>query len=451
MGKLSDLRAMSESQELCDRTVLIGNTVERDLKSIMTVQEGIRICGESGDLFLTDKMLSRGLLNIGSTGSGKTNLICLLLQEILKRLTTKDIVVIFDAKGDFYRLFYNENNPNHIVISTRPEHRKQTLSWNVFGELFDKEQFDGCWDSNETAKTEISKALFKNIESEQQPFFHLASSDVLRMLLTWFIRKAYQSGDFSRLTNSSLISLVENLTTENLLNMADEVGYRFIHSYLGSPQHPTPQSLGVEGFLQSMCSTQFVSIFREKAPKGDFSMRQLIQQKQAKVVFVEFDIARGDTLSPIYSLLFNLAIKEQLSLGEGALYLITDEMSQLPYADKLSAACNVGRSRGIKLIAGLQSIQQLYAQYGEEEGKSIAAGFVNAIQFNAVDYTTREWFSQRMGKTYEVITYGTASLSREGFTVSDVDIHNLEVGEAYCDLFGLPPFKIKFKEFHEEV
>ena len=440
----------NERPKLIDSpTVLIGNTV-RSSPPIQQQMEGIRLDGDTGRFWLNDEILSRGLLNIGSTGSGKTNLIYTISKSILRHLRDDEIVVFFDYKGDYLNAFFEKNNPHHLVISTQEKHKSYCRSWNLFGELFGHETTDLSDDSVSGSALEITASLFKALESQQQPFFHMAARDIFRMILQYFLAEAHRTGDYSRLNNESLINFCDNSATKDLYAIADKSGFGYIRSYLGNPSSPTPQSLGVEGFLHSMCASQFVGTFRRRSPNGDFSIRRLIRDKGAKAVFLEFDIARGKTLSPIYSLLFDLAIKEQLFIGKGNLYLIADELYALPYAERLGDACNLGRSRGLKMIAGIQSIDMLYDNYGEAKGKSIAAGFVNVIAFKAVDYTTRKWFSERIGKTFEAVTFGGRDFTHEGFTVSDADIHNLQVGEAFCAIFELPPFRIRFKKYGKE-
>ena len=46
--------------------------------------------------------------------------------------------------------------------------------------------------------------------------------------------------------------------------------------------------------------------------KGMFSIRNFVRKKGGRILFVEYDISIGETLAPIYSLLFDLALKEAL-------------------------------------------------------------------------------------------------------------------------------------------
>ena len=285
MKKLDRLTITSNEQsKLIDPpTVLIGNTV-RDSPPPQEQTEGIRIDGDSGSFWLTNEILSRGLLNIGSTGSGKTNLIYSISRAILRRLRNDEIVVFFDYKGDYFNAFFDKNNPNHIVISTQDKHKPYSRSWNLFGELFGCETTDFSDDSVSGAALEIAAALFKSMESQQQPFFHIAARDICRMIFLYFLAEAQRTGNYSRLNNESLGDFFDNAVTKDLCAIADKSGYSYIRSYLGNPSSPTPQSLGVEGFLHAMCSSQFIGSFRRRSPNGDFSMRRLVREKGAKVV-----------------------------------------------------------------------------------------------------------------------------------------------------------------------
>ena len=68
----------------------------------------------------------------------------------------------------------------------------------------------------------------------------------------------------------------------------------------------------VLAFLQQTLNKSFSGVFREP---GDFSVRQFVRAKRARALFIEYDIAMGSRLSPIYRILMDMAIKEALGLG----------------------------------------------------------------------------------------------------------------------------------------
>ncbi len=424
------------------RTILIGNEVKNMPPVNRSNQDFITFSNEDSAFSMSKEDLSKGLLLLGSPGSGKTNVIMSMLDSIISRLNDDDILFIFDSKQDFMVRYYNQNNPNHILISANEEHSHFTKSWNLFGELLNNED---NYDNAEIMANEISKALFAEIECDNQPFFHISASDIFKMNVCSFVKEAIAASDYSRLNNKSLIEYIKGSTVEDFYNLLCKYPeYRYVQTYLGNPKNPTPQSLGVTAYQNSMVNTQFIGPFSNKSDNGEFSIRKLIQEKCSKVVFIEYDMLLGNTLSPMYSLLFDLIIKNALKNGNGNVFLFADELHLLPYCNELQAAVNAGRSRGLKTVIGLQNINQLYDNYGEEKGKAIAAGFVNAFCFHSTDYDTRKFISERFGRTFESINYLGSNLTREGFTVEDHDIHNLNTGEAFIDLVNTPPFKFQF-------
>lgn len=404
---------------------------------------GISLNTEHGYFTLNSDDFSTGTLAVGATGCGKTTLFFNLLDRIIPFMTSKDVMLIFDSKGDYKNRYYQYNNPNHIVISLSEKDKDIAKSWSVFGELIDSNNRFGP--DTELIAGEISKALFKEMESSTQPFFHLSSAQIFEKLLSTFVRDAARTGDLSKLKNEELYKFMSSMSNQDLLELTGKYNdYKFLQNYVGDGS--STQALGVYGFLSAMLSRNFVSSFRNKQKAGDFSIRRLIREKGGKVIFLEYDINYSETLSSIYSLFYDLAIKEALSGKDtnSNTYFICDEMNLIPYVTKFEELLNFGRSKGCKTLIGLQSISQLKKNYGEDEADAILAGFLTAICFNSVDPATRKYIKERFGETFEIYNFGGINITREGYTVSDVDIHNLKVGEAFIDMKGVPPFKTRF-------
>ena len=203
-----------------------------------------------------------------------------------------------------------------------------------------------------------------------------------------------------------------------------------------------------------MVNDYFVGIFGDYRPGRDVSLRELIHNKDGKKIFIEYDLSIGQVLAPIYSLLIDLGLKEALGRErtEGNTFLIIAEYSQLPVIHHMTDAVNFGRSLGIKLVAGIQTIKQLEDIYGETGGQVIASGFSNVFAFRMTDEPSRKYVSELFGKNYVSISYWDESgkeqvAEREGNTVEDWDTRSLPIGMAVIGLTGYPPFLFRFKEF----
>ena len=105
-------------------------------RPINIVFNGKNGMGSPDRFVLTEKLLSQHLMLVGGIGSGKTNTFNQILQNIVPQLSSRDVMIIFDTKGDFYKEFYK---PGDIVISNDsmacgsngPDY------WNIINELDD--------------------------------------------------------------------------------------------------------------------------------------------------------------------------------------------------------------------------------------------------------------------------------------------------------------------------
>lgn len=443
---LEDLK-LNKSKGSSNKTTIVGNQV-RSLKDIERPNDFlVRMEGkDKTDFLLTEEQVSRGVLLIGSTGCGKTTTFYQILDQLIPKLKNDDVMFIFDPKGDFKKKYFCKDNPDHILISADIDDEDITYSWNIFGELVDKRNQVGTY--TDIMAAEISRALFKGLKSDNQPFFSIAATDIFAMVISCLCKDSIINRQYDELNNHALINKLKKYKIKDYYGFIKNYPqYGYIVSYLGKEDAPNNQALGVMGILNAMISSQFIGPFCRSYPSGEFSIKKIMRERGKKIIFLQYDVGIGETLSPMYSLLLDMAIKESLSMGIGNTYFVCDEINLMPQSEALEQAVNFGRGRGLKTIVGLQCISQLYDNYGEEKAKSIAAGFLNAFCFNCVDYDSRKFISERFGTTFENYSFAGSNITREGYTVDDSDIHNLGPGEAYIDLYKCRyPFKFSFKE-----
>ena len=133
------------------------------------------------------------------------------------------------------------------------------------------------------------------------------------------------------------------------------------------------------------------------------------------------------------------------------MYLILDELKLLPKLQHLDDALNFGRSMGVKVIAGIQSVNQLYDIYGREKGTVIAGGFGSVFGFRTSDHASREYISELFG--HNVVSFQYTGLDRqpvkrerEGYVVESWDQLALQKGQAVIGVADEPdPFLFQFE------
>jgi len=389
---------------------------------------------------LDTDLLSRHIMFLGGIGTGKTNAFDQIVNQLRSKMTMEDVMIVFDTKGDFYKAFYR---PGDIVISN-----DDTATgaggvdyWNIFNEIENDEHM-------EENIVEISKALFhQKLEKTNQPFFPNAAKDLFGAVLTHFTRnRGTLSGD-----NQSLRAFLDSSPTAQLREMLGQYSdMKAMISYIADDR--SPQTQGVTSELQQLSREIFLGNFKKK---GTLSMRNLVRSKGGRLIFVEYDIGVGAMLSPIYSLLFDMAIKEALcrKKSEGNVYFIADEFRLIPNLQHVDDAVNFGRSLGVKFMIGIQNVEQVYECYGEQRARSIMSGFLTTVAFRVNDASSKQYIKDLHGENRKKETYmsavqtrGITENIREAYVVEDWDISNLGLGEAIIGLPGKPPFRFRFRK-----
>ena len=404
------------------------------------------------EIGLTDDTLSKHTLLVGGTGCGKTNLMYFFVDQIKKKMTSDDVLVVFDTKGDFFKKFYNPKKD--YVIGTSPKYERVQAIWNIYKDII----ADGWNDDSIILNTnEITFSLFREaIDRSQNPFFPSAARDLFAAILLAQLRLSKDSREFRQqyLYNSELRYYMDTLNVEKLTNMFTQPEMKDLSSvlmYIGNGK--SNQALGVLGEMQNVVRQLLISSF---AKQGGFSVRNFVREKGAKTLFIEYDLSVGDTLTPIYRLLFDLAFKEALGRNEastsGKVYFICDELKLLPHLQHLEDGVNFGRSLGVRVIAGLQSIEQLNEIYGQNKGNNIVSGFSSIYAFRSNDTITRNYVSELHGKNIVLDQFQNSSGTileekREGKTVEDWDLLSLKVGDAVVSLPFSKPFLYHFDVF----
>ena len=394
---------------------------------------------------ITEELLSKHILLLGSIGSGKTNTFNWIARELIARMTAEDVMIVFDTKGDFYREFYR---PGDVVISNdrRACGPKGPDYWNIFREV-------AIDDRQEENVLEIAKTLFtEKLERSSQPFFPTAAKDLFAALMLDLLRRP---GQAALRNNYDLRCLFDSFSVMGMKGiLAAHPDLTAMRSYIGDPK--SGQTLGVVAELQQLVREVFVGNF---ARKGGLSIRELVRDKGGKRVFIEYDLSLGATLEPIYRLIVDLAIKQALCRSEketGNVYFLLDEFRLLPQLQHIDNGVNFGRSLGAKFVVGVQNVDQVAAAYGEEKAASLLSGFSTLISFRVNDKSSRDYIRGRYGESVLLQTYSSKipgkemqELMRQGTVVEDADVTALRPGQAIVGIMDCEPFRIWFDPYPE--
>lgn len=402
---------------------------------------------------VSEETVFRHILFLGGSGCGKTNTLSQIYYQLKKEENPqKSIALVFDTKGDYknHKGFYVPGKD--IILGNSKNFRDQSVVWNIFEEVLADGNDPRDYESN---AREIAKGLFNGRGSATQPFFAEAAMTIFSNTLIYFIRRYRDNFEKwkNNLNNKFLLSFLNSYSAQDLTKFFSIYpDMRGLKTYFGDGNNN--QALGVFAELRAMLDSCFRGIFAAEPPHGTkgFSIRKAIREKGGKTIFLEYDIATGEALLPIYSVLVDLALKESLSeSANGNTYLMLDELKLLPKLTHLDDAINFGRSKNVSVIAGLQSVNQIYSAYGKEQGQVILGGFGSVFAFKTSDHESRDYITKLFGPN--VISYRYYGLNnnpidreRTGNTVEHWNIQALETGEAIIGLSSQrEPFQFDFE------
>lgn len=411
--------------------------IEGQRLSDMISQQGeISVSSNCGNAWnFKQELLSSHMLTLGSIGSGKTNLLYHIVKDIISLLSDRDIVIFFDSKGDFLKRFYR---PGDYVIGNSNQYSRYPLSkWNLYREL----SITGSVSREDTIR-EIATTLFrKRIDTAKDPTFASGARDIFAALIEVQFRDNVLNQN-----NASLRRLIGQLDIKGIKERVDRYpDLRWINMYMHSEGSATTQSFLSP--LGSMLHDVFTAHFAEA---GEFSIREAIQKRGGKSVFLEYDIVNSSLIDTVYTVLLDLASKDALGNEERDkyVYFILDEFPLIPRLNYIDNLLNFGRSRGVRVIAGIQNVNQVKNAYGTSLGISILSGFSTYMIFRLFDEESRKMVSERHGRNRKLVRVpfsdGILNGNQEyeqGNAIEDWDLVNLRKGECIVSMPNSAPYR----------
>ena len=187
-------------------------------------------------------------------------------------------------------------------------------------------------------------------------------------------------------------------------------------------------------------------------------MREAVSRRGGKSIFLEYDIMNSNLIDTVYTVLLDIAGKTALGNEDENkhVYFILDEFPLIPKLNYIDGLLNFGRSRGVRVIAGIQNINQIKSLYGDNLGSSILSGFSTYIIFRLFDEESRKLVSERHGKNRRLIMLPYDDVNRSGnqehehsSVIEDWDITSLQRGECIISLPYGNPYKFYPASFTE--
>ncbi|NLD99025.1 MAG: type IV secretion system DNA-binding domain-containing protein [Fibrobacter sp.] len=382
----------------------------------------------SDNLYIPESIVTRHTFIIGRPGSGKSQLLYRLLEQIIKNDYK---CIVHDFKGDFINNFYDPQK--HLIFNPLDTRH---VKWNLFNELKDIQDIDA-----------FCASLIPESGS-QDVFWPISARSVLNSILTY----CYSKG---KTTYEELWYHV-NLSNEELLPLLESVD--------GCKE-------GIKLLTEAKTANNIMAVLSNYTKifkyligtDGDFSITNWVKDDTSKhrIIFLSNYAMIQESIKPFLTLFIDFASKTLCSMDDSIarrLYLVMDEFGQLGKIGSIIQFLTQSRSKGGAGVISIQDIAQLNTLYTQDGAKSIVNSCGNTISFAVADESTADFISKSIGssemiRTEESVSMGVSDLRdsvshskrvQEVRLVLPSEIMNLPTMNYYCKLSDLPVAKDSF-------
>ena len=399
---------------------------------ILTLREARRIlkkAGKASNLHIGAMPLvkdseTKHFLVTGSTGCGKTNLIHNILPQVEQN---KQPAIIIDQTGEMIAKYYK---PERGDIIFNPFDARST-SWDFWNDCSSPEELE-----------RFAKILFsfnrKKTGHNADPFWEQSAESI-------FIACANYQKSIGDLRIEQLYMLARTGSLKSLrakLKMSEAARYL-------EPDNKTTASS-----ILSVLATNVkpLSYLRSSDPPNSFSLKEYfksIDQGKDNRLFLATKPSYRDLTIALIACMTEIAFAELLNIGikeDRRVWFVIDELSALGKLPSLPTLTAEGRKYGACLLCGLQSLNQLYANYGQYEGSTIFGQFGTNFFFRNSEPAIAATISSMAGtetliRQQKNTSYGAHEF-RDGVSYSEhqqqkklieySDLASLAIGECFA-------------------
>jgi type IV conjugative transfer system coupling protein TraD len=372
---------------------------------------------------------------LGSTGTGKTNGILDLLDQIRRN---GDAAIIWDKMGTYTSTYYD---PARDIILNPLDARSK--SWSFFKEIRNESDYDY-----------MASAFIQEKKGNSDQFW----IDAARRVFAVFAKKLKEERG-------------SDATNQEFVDALLKVGYEELAQFLIGTEAASlisEKSERTSLSILAILATHITSMKYLHDSADNFSIRSWVESKPNGFLFISSRSDQHESLQPLISTWIDIAVKALLSVEQNKfnstnprrIWIILDELGSLHQLPSLLDGLSQSRQFGGAFLIALHAISQLKSVYGKDKTDTITSLCGNKIFFRGADEETAEYCSQNLGyqeneEVKEGISYGANEI-RDGVSLNTQrnsrrvviasEIMNMKALEAYLKFAGhFPISKIFFK------
>jgi len=379
---------------------------------------------------------TKHMLICGTTGSGKTNALRLLMKQIRAK---GDRAIIVDTTGDFVAKFFREEKD--ILFNPYDLRTKKWHPWCECNKDYDYEHL-------------VNSLIPKN-DNHYDDFFPEAGRAVILASLMKYKKEGEED----------IEKLVQDLLRKSVNEIYNELKETDARIYVDPKGEKTTVSIRA---TIANCIRYFSALKNTSSP---FSIRDwvLSEEDSDEWLFLACQTDQRKALNSLMSVWFSIAlnaIKQRSSVqANKKIWLIIDELHALQKLEYLEESLAELRKYGGAIVIATQNVSQLDKIYGHHGARVILDQCGTKVSFRQSDAEIAKRMSSFFGQqeyreTQEGMSYGAhemrdgvnlSSIERSKPTISSTQILNLPDLEAFIKLPGnWPALRSKFKYFKQK-
>eukprot|EP01039_Chlorochromonas_danica_P012245 gene12245-13951_t len=340
------------------------------------------------DVQIPIELETRHIAVVGSTGSGKTTCIRQLLDKIEQR---GDAALVFDTSGEFISNYYSPKRGD-VILSPFD---KRGPYWDIFSEIEHPSDVDN-----------IAARIVPRISGHDDSIWTQSAS----MLVANIIRSLWLEG---RTELPLLLSSIQNMPKAELKNWLSHTS--------SSRSFETDAEKATASILFNLSMTASVLQFLKTRPgdSGEFSFRHYYKSLDSiegprPWIFVPRREDQFEAMAPLLSCWLECAAAAILGLDphpSRRIWMILDEVPDIPKVQNLQRLLPLGRKFGASIILTFQAIGQMNARYGPDTAAAMLGCCNTKVFLQLIDPESRKWASDTIGQVEAEVRGATESLA----------------------------------------
>ncbi len=365
---------------------------------------GGEIVVKTGNLVIPRGERNRHVLAIAKTGSGKTS--SLILPVLYSDcLDSKCSTIVIDSKPEMWEKLANltrKYNPEKTILLFNALDTVRSLSWNILSKI------ESDTDCKLIANT-IIMATDNPSAKADSPFFRNNALAILNAIMVGLLHDENDILSMPRiheLVQGGMKPLCEWLE-------AHPKAIRTSRTFVDLAKSGSQNADTIMSELGMRLAAWDLSAIRATTAENEIDIEDLIAKPT--LFIIEFRESELEMLRPLANVIVIELLRFLTKRAESCpghclprpVGMVIDEFaSALGRLPDIHVKLNTLRSRNVSIVAAIQSMAQVKANYGDD-ADSVLAGFSTKIFMPALDIQDAEWASKETGQM--TIRFQTAS------------------------------------------